>query len=152
MTIVMPTRQSALNTMLPAHAAPVPAAAIDRQLVRSTCPYSAANKLRVLLLTIKGTDKQTDNHTHTHLFNGSFSGSTRVSRYQKRKTNPDFTEARGSGISWAICKSASRTRQKTCQHPTTGLTTTLPIYRPCCAHNVGSIKNVHLLPNNLYHL
>ena len=58
----------------------------------------------------------------------------------------------GSGISWAICKSASRTRQITCQHPTTGLTTTLPIYRPCCAHNVGSIKNVHLLPNNLYHL
>jgi len=96
--------------MLPAHAAPVPAAAIDQQLVRSTCsyridiccpcPYSAANKLRVLLLTIKGTDKQTDNHTHTHLFNGSFSGSTRVSRYQKRKTNPDFTEARGSEWQW----------------------------------------------------
>jgi len=31
--------------------------------------------------------------------NGSFSGTTRVSRYQKGKTNLDFTEARGSGIS-----------------------------------------------------
>ena len=51
--------------------------------------------------------------THTHTFNGPFSGTTRVSRYQKGKTNLDFTEARfsGSGISWAICKSAPRSRQ-----------------------------------------
>ena len=38
-----------------------------------------------------------------------------MSRYQKGKTNLDFTEAReivsGSGISWAICKSALRSRQ-----------------------------------------
>ena len=33
--------------------------------------------------------------THTHPFNGPFSGTTRVSRYQKGKTNLDFTEARG---------------------------------------------------------
>ena len=35
-------------------------------------------------------------HTHTHTFNGPFSGTTRVSRYQKGKTNLDFTEARDS--------------------------------------------------------
>jgi len=35
-------------------------------------------------------------HTHTHLFNGPFSGTTQVSRYQKGKTNLDFTEARDS--------------------------------------------------------
>jgi len=35
-------------------------------------------------------------HTHTHPFNGPFSGTTRVSRYQKGKTNLDFTEARDS--------------------------------------------------------
>jgi len=29
-------------------------------------------------------------------FNGPFSGTTRVSRYQKGKTNLDFTEARDS--------------------------------------------------------
>jgi len=36
----------------------------------------------------------TQKHTHTHPFNGPFSGTTRVSRYQKGKTNLDFTEAR----------------------------------------------------------
>ena len=39
-------------------------------------------------------------HTHTHLFNGPFSGTTRVSRYQKGKTNLDFTEARDSEWQW----------------------------------------------------
>ena len=33
-------------------------------------------------------------HTHTHLFNGPLSRTTRVGRYQKGKTNLDFTEAR----------------------------------------------------------
>ena len=31
---------------------------------------------------------------HTNPFNGPFSGTTQVSRYQKGKTNLDFTEAR----------------------------------------------------------
>jgi len=35
-------------------------------------------------------------HTHTHPFNGPFSGTTHVGRYQKGKTNLDFTEARDS--------------------------------------------------------
>jgi len=35
-------------------------------------------------------------NAHTHSFNGPFSGTTRVSRYQKGKTNLDFTEARDS--------------------------------------------------------
>ena len=39
-------------------------------------------------------------HTHTHLFNGPFSGTTQVSRYQKGKTNLDFTEARDSEWQW----------------------------------------------------
>ena len=47
-------------------------------------------------------------HTHTHPFNGPLSGTAQVSRYQKGKTNLDFTEARDSGISWAICQSAPR--------------------------------------------
>jgi len=38
--------------------------------------------------------------THKHPFNGPFSGTTRVSRYQKGKTNPDFTEARDSEWQW----------------------------------------------------
>ena len=38
--------------------------------------------------------------THTHPFNGPLSGTTRVSRYQKGKTNLDFTEARDSEWQW----------------------------------------------------
>jgi len=38
--------------------------------------------------------------THTHLFNGFLSGTTRVSRFQKGKTNLDFTEARDSEKQW----------------------------------------------------
>jgi len=61
---------------------------------------------------------------HTHPFNGLFSGTTQVSRYQKNKTNLDFTEARDSEWQWyqlghmQICKSAPCSRQPY-QHPTT---------------------------------
>ena len=39
-------------------------------------------------------------YRHTHPFNGPFSETTRVSRYQKGKTNPDLTEARDSEWQW----------------------------------------------------
>ena len=39
-------------------------------------------------------------YTHTHPFNGPLSATTRVSRYQKGKTNLDFTEARDSEWQW----------------------------------------------------
>ena len=39
-------------------------------------------------------------HTHTHPFNGPLSGTTRVSLYQKGKSNLDFTEARDSEWQW----------------------------------------------------
>jgi len=48
----------------------------------------------------------TSTHASTHTcehalaFNGPFSGTTRVSRYQKGKTNLDFTEARDSEWQW----------------------------------------------------
>ena len=56
---------------------------------------------------------------HHTPFNCLFSRTTWVSRYQKRKYSLDLNEARGvgilgcSGISWAICKSAPRSRQIT---------------------------------------
>ena len=37
---------------------------------------------------------------HTRAFNGPLSGTTQVSRYQKGKTNLDFTEARDSEWQW----------------------------------------------------
>ena len=52
----------------------------------------SAGKLK-LCVTIEGNSRgngyilfYTHTHTHTHPFNGPLSGTTRVSRYQKRKT------------------------------------------------------------------
>ena len=59
-------------------------------------------------------------NTHTHPFNGPFSGTTRVSRYQKGKPVWILLKQEtvsGSGISWAICKSAPRCRQITTPTP-----------------------------------
>ena len=39
-------------------------------------------------------------HTDTHTFNSPFSRTTRVSRYQKGKTNLDFAEARDGEWQW----------------------------------------------------
>jgi len=39
-------------------------------------------------------------HTHTHPFNDPLSRTTWVSRYQKGKTNLDYTEARDSEWQW----------------------------------------------------
>jgi len=54
---------------------------------------------------------------HTHPFNGPFSVTTRVSRYQKGKTNQDFAEARDSEWQWhqlshmQVCTSLQTTTQ-----------------------------------------
>jgi len=55
-------------------------------------------------------------HTHTHPFIGPLSGTIRVSWYQKVKPVWILLKQEtmsGSGISWAICKSARRSRQIT---------------------------------------
>jgi len=68
------------------------------------------------------------------LFNGPFSGTTQVSQYQKGKTNLDLLKqvtVSGSGITWAICKSAPRSRQITtpaCRHSV--FTGRMPFCRP----------------------
>jgi len=54
-------------------------------------------------------------HTHTHT-RGPLSGTTQVSRYQKGKTNLDFTEARDSEWQWhqlghmQVCTAKNRGR------------------------------------------
>jgi len=64
------------------------------------------------------------------------SGTTRVIRYQKGKTNLDLLEQEtvsGSGISWAICKSAPRPRQITTpvfHHPVFYRPDALPATQP----------------------
>ena len=59
-------------------------------------------------------------HTYLHPFNGPFSGTTRVSRYQKVKPIWILLKQEtvsGSGISWAICMSASHSIQITMPVP-----------------------------------
>jgi len=66
-----------------------------------TCPQ--------FITAVHKTDRQTDRHP----FNGPLSRTTRMSWYQKDKTNLDLLQQEtvsGSGISWAICKSAPRPR------------------------------------------
>jgi len=81
---------------------------------------------------------------HNQPFNGLFSRTTWVSRYQKGKTNLHFTGARvavsGSGISWAICKSAPRSRQITMPvtHHSVFLQAGCPSCRP--TNSVKSLK------------
>jgi len=58
--------------------------------------------------------------TTTTPVNGHLSGITRVSLYQKGKTSLDLLEQEtvsGSGISWAICKSAAGPSQITMPAP-----------------------------------
>ena len=65
-------------------------------------------------------------YTHTHPFNGPLSGTTRVSRYQKGKTNLDFTEARDNEWQWhqlghmQVCTALQTDSQAGCPscHPT----------------------------------
>ena len=59
------------------------------------------NPFSAILKTVKSfvfihAHTHTHTHTHAHTFKGPFSGTTRLSRYQKGKTNLDFTEARDS--------------------------------------------------------
>jgi len=98
---------------------------IDRYLLLAG-PTAANPLLQVCCCgpTLELTDKRTDGRTlyhfidtHTHPFNGPFFWTTWVSRYQKGKTDLDFNEARDSGISWDICKSAPRSRQTTMPAP-----------------------------------
>jgi len=58
------------------------------------------SKTRHLTVQILSADFAAASKTHTHPFNGPLSGTTRVSRYQKGKTNLDFIEARDSEWQW----------------------------------------------------
>ena len=79
-------------------------------------------------------------HTHIHPFNGPFSGTTRVSWYQKGKTNLDFTEARDSEWQWhqlgrvQVCTSI-----QTDNHASTPLLSFLQAGCPSC-HPTNSVK------------
>ena len=84
-------------------------------------------------------------HTHTHTFNGPLSRTTRVSRYQKGKTNLDFTEARDRERQWhqlghmQVCTSL-----QTDNHANTSPLSFLQAGCPSCrpANSVKALKAV----------
>ena len=90
-------------------------------------------------------------HTQTHTtFNGPFSRTTRVSRYQKGKTQPIWILLKqetvsGSGISWAIYKSASRSRQITTPVPHHSV-----FYRPDALPAAQPTASKHYSQNHLH--
>jgi len=81
--------------------------------------------------------------THAHPFNGPLPGTTQVSRYQKGKTNLDFTEARGSEWQWQqlghmqVCTSL-QTDNHSSTPPLSFLKAGCPSYRP--TNSVKALK------------
>jgi len=99
---------------------PSPDITSDAINILTALPHYLVKHLALLLPTLASFSRgQTSRELHTHRdpLNSPLSGTTRVSRYQKGNTNLDFTEASGSGISWAVCKSAPRSRQITTPAP-----------------------------------
>jgi len=78
---------------------------------------------------------------HTHPFNGPFSGTTRVGRYQKGKTNLDFTEARDSVWQWhQLSHMQVCTLLQTDNHASTSPLSFLQAGCPSC-RPTNSVKN-----------
>ena len=79
-------------------------------------------------------------HAHTHTFSEPLSGTTRVSRYQKGKTNLDFTEARDSEWQWhQLGRMQVCTSFQTDNHASTPPLSFLQAGFPSC-HPTNSIK------------
>ena len=89
---------------------------------------------------------------HTQPFNGPLSGTTEVSRYQKGKTNLDFTEARDSQWQWhqlghmQVC-----TLLQTDNHASTPLLSFLQAGCPSC-RPTNSIKALKALILTIYRI
>jgi len=83
-------------------------------------------------------DCSPNNVTHTQPFNGPFFRDYPVSRYQKCKTNLDFTEAKDS--EWQYASLHLAPGRQPCQHPTTQF-----FYRPYALPAAQPTVSVHLI-------
>jgi len=79
-------------------------------------------------------------HVRAHTLNSPLSGTTRVSRYQKGKTNLDFTEARDSEWQWhQLGHTQVCTSLQTDNHASTAPLSFLQAGCPSC-HPTNSVK------------
>ena len=91
-------------------------------------------------------------YTHTHTFNGPFSRTIRVGRYQKGKTNLDFTEARDSEWQWyrlghmQVCTSL-QTDNHASTPPLSFFTGRLPFLPPNQQHQSTEGNYLHVIQN-----
>ena len=106
-------------------------------------------------------------YTHTHTFNGPLSGTTRVRRYQKGKTNLDFTETRDSEWQWnplghmQVCTSL-QTNNHASTPPLSFLQARCPSCRPTNSvkalkattfeHILNTYRNLNNEHSNLYNV
>jgi len=115
--------------------------------VNGNCAKCCTNVLQIrsnqICLSQQLTDCNLVTTCYTHPFNGHFSGTTRVSRYQKGRTNVDFTEARDSEWQWhqpshmQVCTSL-QTDNHTSTSPLSFLQAGCPSCRP--TNSVKALK------------
>ena len=75
-------------------------ACIESAIIKPHTEGSVLGNLTNAGVTLAATFRKQTSYPYAHPFNGPLSGTTRVSRYQKGKTNLDFTEARDSELLW----------------------------------------------------
>jgi len=103
---------------------------------------------------VLGTLKANSIATHTHTFNGPLSGTTRVSRYQKGKTNLDFTEARDGEWQWhqlehmQVC-ALLQTDNHTSTSPLIFLQAGCPSCHPTNSVKALKAKHIGITTNNI---
>jgi len=89
---------------------------------------------------------------HTHSFNGPFSGTTQVSRYQKGKTNLDFTGARDSEWQWhQLGHTQVCTSLQTDNHASTPPLSFLQAGCPSC-RPTNSVKALKEMPQQMHYI
>ena len=103
------------------------------------------------MLTVCMHTRSSSSSSSSYPFNGPFSGTTKVSQYQKGKTNLDFTEARDSEWRWhqlghmQVCTLLQT--DKPHQHPTTQFSTGWMHFMPPNQQRQSTEGHVHKIYN-----
>ena len=116
----------------------------DANISTTTCPDSTHHAAKTAVYPNNNVSDTDLLFTHRHPFNGPLSGTTRVSRYQKGKTNLDFTEARDSEWQWhQLDHMQDCTSLQTDNHTSTPPLSILQAGYPSCrpTNSVKSLKD-----------
>ena len=98
--VVTQLRQPAVDERRQAQNARLQVTMPQRLTVAGDATAKSCTSNIIVMCCTQHTHKPLTCKVYTHTFNGPFSGTTHVSKYQKGKTNLDFTEARDSEWQW----------------------------------------------------